>query len=192
MNNDFINLLLTRRSVTAAEMTEPGPSDEQLETLLRCAHRVPDHKKLGPWRFIVFRGDARASYGEQLAKVFAKRNPDASSKLLEFERNRFTRAPLVIAVVCSPVVNEKVPEQEQVLTAGAVCQNMLLAATAMGFASQWLTEWYAYDKKFNKKLGLTKAESIAGYIYIGTAKNAPTERPRPDLDSRIRYLKEAD
>lgn len=192
MSTDFIDLLLKRRSVSAAEMIEPGPSEEQLEIMLKCAHRVPDHKKLGPWRFIIIRDDARETYGAHLAKIFTKRNPDASEKLVAFESARFTRAPLVIVVVSSPVDNDKVPEIEQLLSAGAACQNLLLAASAMGFGAQWLTEWYAFDKKFNKKLGLTKAESVAGYIYVGTANKAPDERPRPDLDSRVKYLRADD
>ncbi|TVZ39563.1 nitroreductase [Alteromonadaceae bacterium 2753L.S.0a.02] len=188
MTTELTELLLSRRSVPAAEMQEPGPTNEQLEVMLRCAHRVPDHKKLGPWRFIVIKGDARKTYGDLLAKIFKKQNDNASGKLVEFERNRFLRAPLVVAVVCSPVNNEKVPDIEQILSTGAACQNLLLAAASLGFGAQWLTEWYAYDKKFNKKIGLTKAEMIAGYIYIGSSNKKPDERPRPDLDSRIRTL----
>lgn len=183
----FTDLLLSRRSVTANELTEPGPGEEQLQTILQAAHRVPDHKKLGPWRFIIFQGDARASFGNTLRDIFAEENPDASEKLLEFEQQRFTRAPIVIAVISSPVDEPKAPEWEQVLSAGAACQNILLAATALGYGSQWLTEWYAFSSKVDAALELEPTEKVAGYMYIGSIATPPTERNRPSLDERIRY-----
>ena len=117
---------------------------------------------------------------------FKKNNPNCGEELLDFEENRFMRVPLVIAVVstASPE-NPKVPEWEQILSAGAVCQNMLLAANAMGFAGQWLTEWYAYDADILSALNLSKSERIAGFIYIGTAAKLPSERGRPDLEELV-------
>jgi len=179
------DFLLQRRSVCAKDLCEPGPDEEQLDIILRAAHRVPDHGKIGPWRFVVFQGEAREKFGRKLARRFAKKNEEASTKLVDFESNRFMRAPLIIAVISSPVDHPKVPEWEQVLSAGAVCQNILLAAHAMGFGAQWLTEWYAYDKKIAKKLSLTDAENIAGFMYIGSVKEVPEERVRPDLNERI-------
>lgn len=183
----FTDLLLTRRSVTANELCEPGPSPEQLDTILRAAHRVPDHKKLGPWRFVVFQGEARERFGKQLRDIFAKQNPDASEKLLEFEEQRFTRVPLVIAVISSPVDEPKAPEIEQVLSAGAACQNILLAAVSMGFGAQWLTEWYAFDADVDALLGMSEKEKIAGYMYIGSYNEKPAERQRPSLEDRVRH-----
>ena len=185
-NNEILDLLLTRRSVKAKELTTPGPNAHQLDCILRAAHRVPDHKKLGPWRFIVFQGDARQSAGEHLAHALEKENACATPQMLVFEKTRFLQAPLVIAVVSSPVENEKVPEWEQILTAGAVCQNILIASNAMGYASQWLTEWYAYDKVVLKELNLNPNERIAGFIYIGTASKQPKERGRPDLANLVK------
>jgi len=190
MDNATIDLLLTRRSVCAKDMCEPAPTDDQIETLLSVAHRVPDHGKLGPWRFIIFKGEARKQFGKRLERRTRKLQPDASEKLLEFERNRFLRAPLVIAVISSPSEHPKVPEWEQVLSAGAACQNILLAAHAMGFGAQWLTEWYAFDRKILKKLSVTDAEKVAGFIYIGSYNEAPSERFRPDLEERIRLYTE--
>ncbi len=182
----LIDTLLTRRSVLAANLCEPGPSDGDLEQLLQAAHRVPDHGKIGPWRFIVFKGASRAQFGKVLKARFAELNPDAKEKLLEFESERFTRAPLVIGVVSSPV-EHKVPTWEQELAVGAVCQNLLLAATALGFSGQWLTEWYAFDEAINTELGLQSSERMAGFIYIGSATEAPTERVRPSLEERVSY-----
>ena len=186
MQPSISDFLLERRSVSEKDMCEPGPNEEQLDIILRAAHRVPDHGKIGPWRFVIFQGDAREAFGDQLARKFAKKQEDASKKQIEFERERFMRAPLIIAVVSSPVNHPNVPEWEQVLSAGAACQNVVLAAHALGFGAQWLTEWYAYDKRIAKKLSLTSEEKIAGFIYIGSYENKPSERTRPDLNERIR------
>lgn len=186
-NNEILNLLLTRRSVKAKELTTPGPNAKELNCILRAAHRVPDHKKLGPWRFIVFQGDARQAAGEQLAQALNIENPCATPQMLAFEKIRFLQAPLVIAVVSSPVENEKVPEWEQTLSAGAASQNMLLAAHSMGYAGQWLTEWYNYSDTIKHVFGLNKTEKFAGFIYIGSACKTPTERERPNLEDRVSF-----
>ncbi len=189
MSNEISRFLLTRRSVSAKDLVEPGPTDEQLDTILRAGHRVPDHGKIGPWRFIIFQGEARAHFGKVLSTQFKSLNPDASEKLLNFEKNRFLRAPLIIGVVSSPVDHPKVPEWEQELSTGAACQNILLAAHALGFGAQWLTEWYAFDRTIAKELSLTPAERIAGFIYIGRFENKPDERIRPDLNERVAFYR---
>src|SRR5262245_57890226 len=124
MNEETIKLLLSRRSVSAKNMTGPGPTREQLETILRAGARVPDHGKLAPWRFVVFEGDARARFGEVLAKAYKKQTPDAKEAQVEFERQRFMRAPVVVAVISSIQTDVPIPKWEQRLSAGAVCQNM--------------------------------------------------------------------
>lgn len=180
--NSALDLLLARRSVVANKLGPPGPDARQLRDILTVAARVPDHKKLAPWRFIIFEGDARAVFGEVLRAACRKNEPDAGETRLETEANRFMRAPVVVAVISSPKHNSAVPEWEQVLSAGAACQNLLVAANASGFSAQWITEWYAFDDAVAKALGLESAERIAGFIYIGTATEKPQERDRPDLD----------
>ena len=186
-NNEILNLLLSRRSVKAKELTTPGPNANELNHILRAAHRVPDHKKLGPWRFIVFQGDARKSAGEHLAHALETENACATPQMVAFEKVRFLQAPLVIAVVSSPIENVKVPEWEQTLSAGAASQNMLLAAHAMGYAGQWLTEWYNYSDTLKHAFGLKETEKFAGFIYIGSACKTPTERERPSLEERVKF-----
>jgi nitroreductase len=173
-----LTLLALRRSTTARLMTGPGPDADQRDALLRLAARVPDHGKLFPWRFITFEGEARARFGDILEARLRDLEPAAPPERFELERNRFTRAPLVIAVISDVTENHKIPEWEQILSAGAVCQTLLIAANAMGFAAQWLTEWYAYDRIARAALGLASGERVAGFIYIGTASENPTERPR--------------
>lgn len=175
---EALTLLALRRSTTARLMTGPGPDADQRDALLRLAARVPDHGKLFPWRFIMFEGEARARFGDILEARLRDLEPEAPPERFELERNRFTRAPLVIAVISDVTENHKIPEWEQILSAGAVCQTLLIAASAMGFAAQWLTEWYSYDGVAREALGLSGSERVAGFIYIGTASQNPAERPR--------------
>jgi nitroreductase len=181
MTNPVIDLLLKRRSVSANSLGEPGPSAAELELILRAASRVPDHKKLVPWRFLLFQGQAREAFGKVLAKICAEEESDPGAFRLENEAKRFLRAPIVIAVVSRVVKNLAAPEWEQVLSAGAACQNLILAATALGYGVQWITEWYGYSEGVRKALGLTDNERVAGFIYIGTGMEKPDERERPNL-----------
>ena len=147
MNNPIIDFLSARRSVKPDRLIAPGPSTEELETILTIASRVPDHKKLAPWRFIVLEGDARARLGEVVAGACVAAEKEAPSHVrLETERTRLMRAPLVIAVVSRITVHRSAPEWEQVLSAGAACLNLCLAANALGYGTSWITEWIAYNK----------------------------------------------
>lgn len=182
-----LELLATRRSVTAKDLIAPGPSPEQVQTLLAAGHRVPDHGKLGPWRFVVFEGDARAQFSQKLAEIYAEENPDSKEKMLNFQADVLTRAPVVIAVISTVEEHAKIPGWEQVLSVGATCQNMLIAATAMGFGAQWLTEWYSYNDKVKALLGMAPHHRVAGFLYFGSYENKPEERKRPDLAERVTY-----
>ncbi|GAB4232553.1 MAG: nitroreductase [Methyloligellaceae bacterium] len=185
MSPPALDLLLKRRSVLANNLGPPGPDAAQLEKILTAGARVPDHKKLCPWRFILFEGEARTAFGRVLADACRAAEPDSSDIRLQTEAARFERAPVVIAVISRIVDKPGVPEWEQILSAGAVCQNILVAAAAIGFSAQWLTEWYAFDEKVRGALGLAENERVAGFIYIGTAKEPPQERVRPKLDDIV-------
>lgn len=185
--NETLNLLENRRSASAQVLQAPGPDREQLTRLLTVAARVPDHGKIVPWRFIVFEGAARAAAGAMIADVYVGANPGAEAKRLEIERKRFS-APVVVAVVSRAGLHPKVPEWEQVLSAGAVCMNLTVAANALGFASCWLTEWYAYDRDVLTRFGLAEHEKIAGFIHVGTAPGPREDRVRPDLSEIVTYF----
>ncbi|HET7849270.1 MAG TPA: nitroreductase [Pseudolabrys sp.] len=178
---DALQLLKTRRSVKPMEMSGPGPTQEQIDTLLTIASRVPDHGKLAPWRFLLFEGEARRAGGEKIAAVYRADHPEATPDQIEFERNRLARAPLVIAVISRAAPHVKIPEWEQQLSAGAAAMNLVTAAHALGFAASWITEWYAYDRRVLDALGLAAHERIAGFVHIGRAARAPEERNRPSL-----------
>ncbi len=179
--NALIDHLRTRRSVKPMLMDGGGPTAEELETILSVAARTPDHGKLAPWRFIVFEGEARGRAGEAIADVFAADNPQADEQALRFERVRLSRAPLVIAVVSRAAPHPKIPEWEQTLSAGAVCMNLCHAANALGYGTNWLTEWYGYDRRVLDRLGVGPSERVAGFIHVGRSSHEKQERDRPAL-----------
>jgi len=180
-----IELLKIRRSVKPREMSEPGPSPAELETILTIGARVPDHGKLTPWRFIVFEGGARVRAGEIIARVFARKNPQATAADIEVEKHRLTDAPLVIGVVSFTKPHPKVPPWEQELSAGASAMNMVTAATALGYGACWLTGWFAFDRDVLDGLGLKADEKLAGFIHIGTQTKPNEDRPRPALSDIV-------
>lgn len=185
MSNPVLDHLLKRRSVSANSLGEPGPSETEIRQILTAASRVPDHKKLVPWRFVLFQGAAREAFGRVLAEICRNEEDDPGAFRLDNEAKRFLRAPLVIAVISRVIENKAAPEWEQVLSTGAACQNLVLAATALGYGTQWITEWCAYSKSVAKALDLADNERIAGFVYIGTAKEKPEERERPALSTIV-------
>jgi nitroreductase len=183
--NDTIALLERRRSVPLLLMAGPGPGREELTTILTIASRVPDHGKLAPWRFVVFEGGARERAGRIALKVRLADMPELDEAARAEESRRFARAPVVVAVVSRAAPHVKIPEWEQVLSAGAVCMNMIVAARALGFSATWHTEWMAYDARFRAAIGLAEHERVAGFIYIGTATTTIEDRPRPPLEETV-------
>lgn len=181
-SHDILNFLLTRRSAKPALLGEPGPNAGEFEQILKAATRVPDHKKVEPWRFIVFEGDARAKFGEVLAKAVTAEDPSPPSEVrLATERERLTRAPLVIAVISRVKEVPGAPEWEQLLSCGASAMNLCLAANALGYGTAWITEWYAYSPAVANALVLGPGERVAGFVYIGTNREPQPDRDRPDL-----------
>lgn len=178
-------MLALRRSAGSKTLTEPGPSPSEVTEILKVAARVPDHRKLEPWRFIVYEGEARAAFGKTIASHYKAANPDAKDTSLAEEEARFLRAPVVIAVISAPDKAHKTPVWEQELSAGALCHNLLLSANAAGWAGVWLTEWIAFDAQIAIAMGLSADERVAGFIYLGTASILNTERPRPDILAKI-------
>ena len=177
----IVRFLETRRSASHKAMGTPGPSEEQVEQILNIAIRVPDHGKLAPWRFILFEGEGSDAAGNFLADRWQTLNPGHGSETIEQQRITFSKVPLVIAVVSTAKEHVKIPIWEQQLSAGAVCQNMLTAATAMGIGCNWITGWAAFDRPFLEFIGVDEAEQIAGFMYFGTPTLPLEDRKRPAL-----------
>lgn len=175
-----LNFLKTRKSGSVKALGPPGPSPAQIAEILEIAVRVPDHGKLTPWRFVLFEGATRAEIGNVFAERWKVLHPDYGEDSIAFQRALFMRAPTVIAVVSTAAPHVKIPEWEQVLSSAAVCYNMVLAATAMGFDAQWQTDWVAYDAETNAAMGLKRTERVSGIICIGTTTVPLEDRPRPD------------
>jgi len=180
-SQEALSLLAERRSCSATSLRAPGPDADQLADLLRIAARAPDHGKLFPWRFIILQGEGKAAYVRTLETIAGAQghNPGALAKL--------STPPLAIAVV-SHVSAGKIPEWEQVLSAASVCTLLLVAAEAMGFGANWITDWYAYDKDARAALGLMAHEQVAGFVYIGAPSEPPLERVRPEVRALTSYF----
>ena len=181
-----LDLLLSRRSGSAKRMKGPGPNDDQIRTLIRAASRVPDHGKLTPWRFLIFKDNARIAFGELLVRALRQTEPDAGDDRIAQERTRFLRAPVIIGVVSKAREGLPIPEWEQILSAGASCQTLCIAAHAMGFVANWITEWCAYSETVRDGLGLSAGERVAGFIYLGHPAEPLEDRPRPPFDQIAR------
>jgi nitroreductase len=178
---DALELLKGRRSTRVLDLAEPGPSDVQIDQILAIAARVPDHGKLVPWRFVVLAGDGRRRMAETLALRLRAAVPPVAEDQIEKERARFANSPVIVTVVSRAAPHPKIPEWEQVLSAGAVGMNMLHAANALGFGAVWLTGPFAYDRGAMQALGLAAHEKIAGFVHIGTQQQRQDERDRPLL-----------
>ncbi|PZP57064.1 MAG: nitroreductase [Micavibrio aeruginosavorus] len=183
---DLTDFLLKRRSTKIAHLADPAPSKEELETILKIASRVPDHGKYAPWYFMALQGDARREAGELLRQAYEAENADTPAAKLDLEAERFLRAPLVIAVV-SRIKPGKHAQWEQILSAGASCMNLCLAANSLGYGANWLTEWYTYSEHFKASMGLDARDNFAGFIYIGTQTAPNDERERPALENIVTY-----
>ncbi len=186
--SNALELLKTRTSPRAADLVLPAPTEAQLQEMLTIAARVPDHGKMVPWRFIVHPQDSRAALVEKLVANFRAGNPNASVAEADKQRLRFGGSPLIVTVVCRIAPNAKVPDVEQLLSAGAVCMNLLHAAHAMGFGANWLTGWAAFDGSSKELFGLAQNEQIVGFIHIGTVKGEIFQRPRPELSQIVSRL----
>ncbi len=186
MTNAMIELLKTRRSVKPDMLSEPAPSASEIETILTIAARVPDHKKLAPWRFVIIEGDGRVRLGELAAQICSEVEAEPPSRIrIATEIQRFQRAPLVICVISRVVPARGAPEWEQILSAGAAAFNLCLAANALGYGSCWVTEWVAYEARFCDAMGLQPNERIVGFVHIGTPREKPADRERPQISDIV-------
>ena len=171
---EVLAFLAERRSTSALTLAEPGPSEREIEMLLRLATRIPDHGKLSPWRFVILQGEGKARFAERLEALAQARSDSQEVAKL----GKLKVPPLCIAVISAPR-EAAIPQWEQLLSAGAACTTLTYAALAMGYGANWITDWYAYDPEAGAVLGLGADERVAGFIMLGTPREAPLERERP-------------
>ena len=184
------NFYLKRRSVLAKKIQNDPINEDDLEIIINAGIRVPDHGALNPWKIKVIKGNKLKLVDEEvILPEFIKNNPEASSESKLLESRRLQRASVVLAVLSTPVDHPKIPNWEMVLSSGAVCMNLLSCAQSLGYAAQWLTEWYAYNDKMLEFLGGKKeTDKISGFIYIGHKAEEPNERRRPDAKAVINFI----
>ncbi len=178
-------LLATRRSGKPRDMVSPGPDDDQLRQILEAAMRVPDHGKLAPWRFVIIPANRRPDFAELLLDAFRAEKPDAGAIELDPLRQFAMQAPVMVAVISTPVIHPKIPAWEQQLSAGAVCMNLLTATHAAGFVGGWLTGWAAYNNRVVESLGGKTGDQIAGFLFLGSPSRDLEERPRPSYEAVV-------
>ena len=177
-------LLSTRRSGKPRDMIAPGPSPEQMETILTIAARTPDHGKLAPWRFVVVGDDKRDRLAEVITEAYRAERPQATRVELDSLVQFAHQAPALVVVLSAPHPTSKIPLWEQELSAGAACMNLLTAAHALGFVGGWLTGWPAFSDAVRDAFGAAP-ERIAGFIFLGTPERMLDERPRPELSGVV-------
>ncbi len=189
MTNHITDFLQIRRSTIISKLGQSPLPEADIDTILSCAVRVPDHAVLGPWKIQVIQGEARRYLGETILRPeFAAANPEATEEGLAFEESRFLRAGAIFAVLSTPKEHPKIPVWEMELSAGAVAMNLTTAAQALGYGAQWVTEWYSYNDKMLAALGgVTGRDKIAGFIYVGEKLETPKERRRPDYENVIEF-----
>jgi nitroreductase/ketosteroid isomerase-like protein len=181
---EAIEALVSRRS--AKGLVDPAPDEAALDQMLRAAIRAPDHGKLRPWRFILLRGEARKRLGEVMADAKRRSEPEVSAVVLDREREKLLRAPLVIVVAALIKTDHAIPVIEQILAAGAATENLMVAAHALGYGAAWKTGAAAYDNSVKQALKLTADDSIVGFIYLGTPSAPRTLPPAEDPANYVR------
>ena len=176
-SSDMLHRLATRRSAPAQALTVPGPDAEQIADILTVGARSPDHGKMTPWRFVILGTTSRNEIAERLAVMATQKGlPTKAVAVLA----KLTAAPTTILIISTAAPGLK-PVWEQELSSGAVCMNIEHAASAMGFASSWITDWYSYDAEAAALFGVREGEKVAGFVHIGTVTEPLLERDRPNL-----------
>lgn len=180
MNETIMDFLLTRTSVPVQDLKAPGPDDAQIAKIIAAASRVPDHGKLAPWRFIIYRGEAREEVGRRLVALAEELEGPLPEGRRMKEQTRFSRAPVVIGVVSTPKHHPSIPDWEKFLSGGMAAMNLMIAANALGFGTNLITNWYSDSPEGRAVLGLTPDERVVGFVHIGSFDGPVQDRPRPD------------
>ncbi len=181
---EVLDRLFFRRSASAVTLRAPGPSAEEMALLIRIGFRVPDHGKIGPWRIVRFTAEAKAKLVDKLTGL-AQAQPVPAKAVAALQK--LSTPPEALMVVSSPLDGKGIPLWEQQLSAAAICQTLLIAAGALGYGANWITDWYSYDDGARAVLGVQAHEAVAGFVYLGTPSEPPLERDRPDYASRVSW-----
>ena len=173
--------------VSARSLTEPHPTQDEMNEVFKGALRAPDHAWLRPSSFIQVTGDGI----DKLSKIFeeyAKTVPDIKDEIITKYKNAPYRAPMIIILVNSIKDHPKVPEIEQKLSTAASAQNILLSLNALGYSAIWRTGKLAFNPFIASRLNLEANQEILGYIYVGTADGTNKKIPELEIEDFVSYL----
>lgn len=177
---DALQALHTR--VSSPKLGEEPPSEQSLQNIFKAALRAPDHGLLRPWRFLVVQGDNRGTLGDLFARAALADDDSISEQALDKVRNKPFRGAMIVIAVAHITPHPKVPEMEQIISAGAAIQNMLIAAHAQGVGAMWRTGGMAYHPVVEEGLGLESNERIVGYLYLGQIEGRTRNAPSLDVN----------
>ena len=188
-DEQLINWIKSRRSI--GNLSIPAPTESQIRAAIDCAVTAPDHKKLRPWRFIVTQGNARHDLGRAFlaaAEAQAVQEGEAlSEKSRQKTYNMPLRAPVIITVVTQMQVHKKVPPFEQMLSAGAAVQNLILALQAQGFSTVWRTGLLCNEPAVKAYFGVGPDDYVTAFVYTGSSPcDMPTRKPI-DIEPLLRF-----
>jgi len=180
---EAIEALTTR--VSGSKLVDPAPDKLELHTILSAAMRAPDHGRLRPWRFTVVKGAARQRLSDLMVKAYRRRYPDATPAQVEKEQSKAFRAPMILVVAAKVDPQSKIPAIEQILSAGAAAQNVMVAAFVLGYGCAWKTGDAAYDAEVKAAFGLEPTDAIVAFLYLGTNANPPPPPEPPDPSAHM-------
>jgi nitroreductase len=178
LQQQTLEALLSRRSVSPKRLTSPGPDAAALDLMIQAALRAPDHGGLHPWRLIEFPDAARQSLADCFEQEKLRRDPLASRSDRDKAREHALRPPVLLGFVVSPRARTQVPPREQVLAAGAALANLLNAAHQLGFGASILSGERCFEAQLVAELGLGPEEWLAGFVSMGTIERAPPRAAR--------------
>lgn len=183
---DVFEAIQTRHSLAKVK-PDPVPR-EVIEKLLEAAVQAPNHYKVRPWRFVVLTGEGLNRLGDTIAASQQERHPDFPQEAFDKCRALPLRAPVVIAVGVEKPDQPKVLEIENICAAAAACENLLLAAHALGLAAKWRTGEWARDKKVKEFLGFEPDQHLIAFIYLGYPEIVVEYPPRPSFEDRTVWM----
>lgn len=177
---------LTQR-VSAPKLTGPAPVPAALVNLRKAALRAADHGNLRPYRFLEVRGESLAALGQLFLQSALALSPQLNEAQQQRLRSMPERAPLIWIAIARLQAHPKVPEVEQLLSAGCAVQNILNAAFAQGIGAYWRTGELAYNAGVARGLGLSENEQIVGFIYLGQPETPARQAPVADVASYFHH-----
>ena len=174
---------------------------DDIKKIIEAGILAPSAKNRQPWKFIVMEGEKKEEAldvmekGLERSKEELKEVPGIEPLISDaFNTLGIMRqAPVVIFVENSngkiPFVdinvNDRITEIIDSLSIGAAIQNMLLAATELGYGTLWIANtFYAYQE-LAQYLGING--QLISAVIVGVPDETPNPRPRKSFDEVVEF-----